>query len=174
MTRLSIGAQAMSATGLRRLGRRHRVVDVVRAVAEARAAGIGSVSLDLLYDVPDATLADWIDTLEAALALEPDHLSLYALTLDDPDAEGLTGAEGDHLPTTSGARRWRGERATGPGRGPRRGASTTTPSTAWRTAGTATRSATGHGPATRAATTSPTGSAGRTRPWAQARTPSTA
>ena len=107
VTRLSIGAQAMSATGLRRLGRRHRVVDVVRAVAEARAAGIGSVSLDLLYDVPDATLADWIDTLEAALALEPDHLSLYALTLDDPDAEGLTGAEGDHLPTTSGARRWR-------------------------------------------------------------------
>jgi oxygen-independent coproporphyrinogen III oxidase len=107
VTRLSIGAQAMSATGLRRLGRRHRVVDVVRGVAEARAAGIGSISLDLLYDVPDVTLADWIDTLEAALALEPDHLSLYALTLDDPDAEGLTGAEGDHLPTTSGARRWR-------------------------------------------------------------------
>jgi len=80
---------------------------VVRAVAEARAAGIASISLDLLYDVPDATLADWIETLEAALALEPDHLSLYALTLDDPDAEGLTGADGDHLPTTSGARRWR-------------------------------------------------------------------
>ena len=97
----------MSAAGLRRLGRRHRVVDVVRAVAEARAAGIGSVSLDLLYDVPDASLADWIETLEAALALEPDHLSLYALTLDDPDAEGLTGADGDHLPTTAGARRWR-------------------------------------------------------------------
>src|SRR4029079_8407971 len=42
-----------------------------------------------------------------ALALEPDHLSLYALTLDDPDAEGLTGPAGDHLPTTTGARRWR-------------------------------------------------------------------
>ena len=81
--------------------------DVVRAVAEARAAGIGSVSLDLLYDAPDATLADWIETLDAALALEPDHLSLYALTLDDPDAEGLTGPGGDHLPTTPGARRWR-------------------------------------------------------------------
>ncbi len=107
VTRLSIGAQAMSAAGLRRLGRRHRVVDVVRAVAEARAAGIGSVSLDLLYDAPDATLADWIETLDAALALEPDHLSLYALTLDDPDAEGLTGPGGDHLPTTPGARRWR-------------------------------------------------------------------
>src|SRR5207342_3982745 len=49
----------------------------------------------------------WMDTLEAALDLEPDHLSLYALTLDDPDAEGLTGPDGDHLPTRSGARRWR-------------------------------------------------------------------
>ena len=39
--------------------------------------------------------------------MTPDHLSLYALTLDDPDAEGLTGPAGDHLPTTSGARRWR-------------------------------------------------------------------
>jgi oxygen-independent coproporphyrinogen-3 oxidase len=107
ITRLSIGAQAMSAAALRRLGRRHRVVDVVRTVAEARAAGIASISLDLLYDAPDATVVDWIDTLDAALALEPDHLSLYALTLDDPDAEGLTGPDGDHLPTTSGARRWR-------------------------------------------------------------------
>jgi putative oxygen-independent coproporphyrinogen III oxidase len=107
VTRLSIGAQAMSAAGLRRLGRRHRVVDVVRAVAEARAGGIESVNLDLLYDAPDATLMDWIETLDAALALEPDHLSLYALTLDDPDAEGLTGPDGDHLPTTAGARRWR-------------------------------------------------------------------
>lgn len=107
ITRLSIGAQAMSAAALRRLGRRHRVVDVVRTVAEAREAGIHSISLDLLYDAPDATVVDWIETLDAALALEPDHLSLYALTLDDPDAEGLTGPDGDHLPTTAGARRWR-------------------------------------------------------------------
>ncbi|MEP6639631.1 MAG: coproporphyrinogen-III oxidase family protein [Chloroflexota bacterium] len=107
VTRLSIGAQSMSAAGLRRLGRRHRVVDVVTAVAEARAGGIDSVSLDLLYDAPDASLNDWIETLEAGLALAPDHLSLYALTLDDPDAEGLTGPDGDHLPTTTGARRWR-------------------------------------------------------------------
>jgi oxygen-independent coproporphyrinogen-3 oxidase len=107
ITRLSLGAQSMSAAGLRQLGRRHRVVDVVTAVAEARAAGIESVSLDLLYDAPDASLSDWIDTLEGALALAPDHLSLYALTLDDPDAEGLTGPGGDHLPTTAGARRWR-------------------------------------------------------------------
>ena len=107
VTRLSIGAQSMAQAGLRRLGRRHRVADVADAVAEARAAGMGSISLDLLYDAPDQTLADWIETLERALALAPDHLSLYALTLDDPDAEGLTGPGGDHVPTTAGARRWR-------------------------------------------------------------------
>ena len=110
VTRLSLGAQSMSDAGLRRLGRRHRVADVGDAVAAARVGGIASVSLDLLYDAPDASLTDWMETLEAALAIEPDHLSLYALTLDDPDAEGLTGPGGDHLPTTTGARRWR-ERA---------------------------------------------------------------
>ena len=67
-----------------------------------------SVSLDLLYDVPDGPLDAWMATLDAALELAPDHLSLYALTLDDPFAEGLTvEATGDHLPTTAGARRWR-------------------------------------------------------------------
>jgi len=109
VTRLSLGAQSLSDAGLRRLGRRHRAADVGTAVAAARAGGIESVSLDLLYDVPGASLADWMETLEAALALEPDHLSLYALTLDDPDAEGLTGDRGDHLPTTAGARRWRAD-----------------------------------------------------------------
>ena len=107
VTRLSIGAQSLSDRGLRRLGRRHRAGDVEVAVADARRGGIGSISLDLLYDAPGSSLVGWIETLEAALALEPDHLSLYALTLDDPDAEGLTDVGGDHLPTTVGARRWR-------------------------------------------------------------------
>jgi oxygen-independent coproporphyrinogen-3 oxidase len=107
ITRLSIGAQSLLDRELTRLGRRHRAADVADAVGEARQAGIGSVSLDLLYDVPGQTIGSWIDTLEHALALAPDHLSLYALTLDDPDAEGLTGPDGDHLPTPPGVRRWR-------------------------------------------------------------------
>ncbi len=107
VNRLSFGAQSLDAAELRRLGRRHRADDVADAVAAARDAGIASISLDLLYDVPGGTAATWRTTLEAAVALRPDHLSLYALTLDDPDGEGLTGPGGDHLPTTSGARRWR-------------------------------------------------------------------
>ena len=107
INRISFGAQSLDPDELRRLGRRHRPGDVADAVAGARAGGIGSVNLDLLYDVPDGSLVTWIDTLEQALELGPDHLSLYALTLDDPDAEGLTGIDGDHLPTTRGARLWR-------------------------------------------------------------------
>jgi oxygen-independent coproporphyrinogen-3 oxidase len=110
VTRISLGAQSLSDGQLRRLGRRHRAVDVAAAVEAARHSGIDSVSLDLLYDIPDGSTAEWAGTLDAALALGPDHLSLYALTLDDPAAEGLTGVAGDHLPTTAGARRWR-ERA---------------------------------------------------------------
>jgi oxygen-independent coproporphyrinogen-3 oxidase len=97
----------MDAALLRRLGRRHSPGDVAAAAAEARAGGIASVSVDLLYDVPGQTAAAWAATLEAILALGVDHVSAYALTLDDPDAEGLTGPLGDHLPTRSGARRWR-------------------------------------------------------------------
>jgi len=113
VNRLSFGAQSMEVGELRRLGRRHSPGDVVAAVAEARKAGIASINLDLLYDVPGQTLAGWRRSLEAALGLGPDHLSLYALTLDDPEAEGLTGGTGDHLPTTPGARRWRAEASRG-------------------------------------------------------------
>lgn len=107
VTRLSIGAQSLDAGELQTLGRRHSTADVATTVGDARAAGIRSISLDLLYDVPDQSLDDWRRTLDAALDLGPDHLSLYALTLDDPDGEGLTGAAGDHLPVSRGARRWR-------------------------------------------------------------------
>jgi oxygen-independent coproporphyrinogen-3 oxidase len=107
VTRISFGAQSLDDGELRRLGRRHRAGDVAVAIEGAREAGIASVNLDLLYDAPDGTLATWTATLEAALDLAPEHLSLYALTLDDPDAEGLTVPTGDHLPTTRGARRWR-------------------------------------------------------------------
>ncbi|HTS14836.1 MAG TPA: radical SAM family heme chaperone HemW [Candidatus Sulfotelmatobacter sp.] len=107
VTRLSLGAQSLQADELRRLGRRHRPADVGRAVERARGAGLRSVSLDLLYDVPGQTVESWSGTLDAAMALAPDHLSAYALTLDDPDAEGLTGPLGDHLPVRAGARHWR-------------------------------------------------------------------
>jgi oxygen-independent coproporphyrinogen-3 oxidase len=110
VTRVSIGAQSFEPAELRSLGRRHDPGDIAATLAQVRAAGATSVSLDLLYDIPGQSPASWARSLDAALTLEPDHLSLYALTLDDPDAEGLTGPGGDHLPTRPGARAWR-ERA---------------------------------------------------------------
>jgi oxygen-independent coproporphyrinogen-3 oxidase len=107
VTRISFGAQSLDDVELPRLGRRHQARHIADAVYGAREAGIGSVNLDLLYDIPDTSLNAWMATLDAALDLEPDHLSLYALSLDDPDAEGLTGPGGDHLPVSRGARRWR-------------------------------------------------------------------
>ncbi len=107
VNRLSLGAQSMAQGLLRRLGRRHTPADVAAAVGEARAGGITSVSVDLLYDAPGQSLEEWSETLDDVIELGVDHVSAYALTLDDPDAEGLTGPLGDHLPTRPGARRWR-------------------------------------------------------------------
>ncbi|MGK2851184.1 MAG: coproporphyrinogen-III oxidase family protein [Candidatus Limnocylindrales bacterium] len=107
VNRISFGAQSLDDTELRRLGRRHRSRHVADAVAGARAAGIDSINVDLLYDIPDTDLPTWMATLDRVLAMSPDHLSLYGLSLDDPDAEGLTGLDGDHLPVAKGARRWR-------------------------------------------------------------------
>jgi oxygen-independent coproporphyrinogen-3 oxidase len=107
VTRLSLGAQSLEAGELRRLGRRHRPEDVHAAVAAARSARFHSVSLDLLYDVPGQTPASWARTLDATVELDVDHVSAYALSLDDPDREGLTGPLGDHLPVRAGARKWR-------------------------------------------------------------------
>jgi oxygen-independent coproporphyrinogen-3 oxidase len=102
VTRVSIGAQSLNADELRRLGRRHEPQDVVETVREARAARVGSLSFDLLYDVPGQTLERWAATLDGAVALDVDHVSAYALTLD---AEAGTGS--DHLPPSGGAERWR-------------------------------------------------------------------
>lgn len=111
VTRLSIGAQSLVGPELRRLGRRHSAADVGETISLARRAGYRNIGLDLLYDVPGQTLGSWRQSLAAVLALEPDHLSAYALTLDDPDAEGLSGRDGDHLPLRPGARRWRARAA---------------------------------------------------------------
>ena len=84
-----------------------RRTDVGDAVAAARAAGhrLGQPRPPLRRARPDDRRLD-VDPRGGARPA-PDHLSLYALTLDDPDEEGLTGPDGDHLPTSAGARRWR-------------------------------------------------------------------
>ena len=82
VNRVSIGVQSMVAHVLGSLGREHDADNVARAVGAARAAGIGSVNLDLIYGGHGETIEDWRATLEGAVALAPDHVSAYALTVE--------------------------------------------------------------------------------------------
>ncbi len=84
VTRLSIGAQSFDPGELRVLDRIHKVADVGKTVAMVRRAGLRSVNLDLIFAIPGQTPAGWRKNLEAATALEPDHLSCYGLTYTKP------------------------------------------------------------------------------------------
>jgi len=82
VNRLSFGAQSFDATMLEALGRIHSVDDIGRSVAAARAAGFGNVNLDLMYALPGQSVAGALDDLRHALALGPQHVSWYQLTLE--------------------------------------------------------------------------------------------
>ena len=107
VTRFSIGAQSMDVAALRELGRRHGPDDVAESIAAARAAGATSVSIDLLADLPGVSLESWAGSLDAALALQPDHISVYALTLATGGADEGEGSVDDRLATPAGALAWR-------------------------------------------------------------------
>lgn len=82
VTRVSIGMQSAVPHVLAALDRTHDPANVAMAVAAARAAGL-AVSLDLIYGAPGESLEDWRTSVRTALALEPDHLSAYALIIED-------------------------------------------------------------------------------------------
>jgi putative oxygen-independent coproporphyrinogen III oxidase len=81
-TRLSLGVQSLDDEVLREMGRHHAAADSVRALAAARAAGFANVSIDLVLGWPGETRERWGRGLAEALALEPDHLSLYVLEVE--------------------------------------------------------------------------------------------
>lgn len=82
VNRLSLGAQSADATQLALLEREHDFATVVRAVEDGRSAGFNNMSLDLIYGLPGQSLRSWRRSLEAVLALKPEHLSLYCLTIE--------------------------------------------------------------------------------------------
>ena len=83
VNRLSIGVQSFSDSILRTLGRLYTGEEALNAVVQARSAGFRNVGIDLMYGIPGQTLSDWKHSLESALALTPDHISVYGLSLDD-------------------------------------------------------------------------------------------
>jgi putative oxygen-independent coproporphyrinogen III oxidase len=82
-TRVSFGMQSAVPHVLATLDRVHAPGRPQQAVAEAKRAGFEHTSLDLIYGTPGESLADWATSLEAALAAEPDHLSAYALVVEE-------------------------------------------------------------------------------------------
>ena len=83
VNRLSIGVQSLDNGLLQLLGRRHSADGAIEAFQTARAAGFGNVNLDLMYGLPHQSLTQWEDTIERLAALSPEHISLYALTLEE-------------------------------------------------------------------------------------------
>ncbi|MEQ8822716.1 MAG: radical SAM family heme chaperone HemW [Sumerlaeia bacterium] len=81
--RLSIGVQSFAERDLARLERLHAPETIHRAVANARAAGFGNLSLDLMFALPGQDMAAWRENLRAAVALAPEHVSFYGLTLHE-------------------------------------------------------------------------------------------
>jgi oxygen-independent coproporphyrinogen-3 oxidase len=83
VNRLSIGVQSFDDRELRALDRIHTGDDARSAFAAARKAGFDNVNLDLIYGLPEQPLGAWQRTLEEAIALAPEHFSLYALTVEE-------------------------------------------------------------------------------------------
>lgn len=95
VTRLSLGVQSLCDATLRCLGRMHDAAEATGAYRIARGAGFASVSIDLIFSVPGAPAGDWASTLSQAMELAPDHLSAYALSVEEGTPLARRRAAGD-------------------------------------------------------------------------------
>ncbi|MBL6961010.1 MAG: radical SAM family heme chaperone HemW [Anaerolineales bacterium] len=81
--RLSLGVQSAHPDELRMLERNHSYGDVISAALAARKAGFDNLSFDLIFGLPEQSLERWQATVKLILGLHPEHLSLYALTIEE-------------------------------------------------------------------------------------------
>lgn len=95
VTRLSMGVQSFQDDELTFLGRAHTAAVAEQAYAQARAAGFANINLDFIYALPDQPLERWHATLSRAVALRPEHLSAYALTIEPDTRFGAAEARGE-------------------------------------------------------------------------------
>lgn len=93
-TRISLGMQSAVPAVLTRLDRRHTPGRALQAAVWAHQVGFAEVNLDLIYGTPGETLADWRESVQAALSVQPEHLSAYALVVEPGTALGRKVARG--------------------------------------------------------------------------------
>ncbi len=105
VNRVSFGVQSFRDEELRRLSRLHTAGRAADALHEARAAGFDNVSLDLMMWLPEQRVTEWLDSVDRAIALSPDHLSLYLLELypNAPLKEDMARARWSQAPDEEAA-----------------------------------------------------------------------
>ncbi len=95
INRISLGAQSFRDEELKVLGRHHTSAEAMSVLDSARKAGFDNISLDLIYGIPGQSLDDWHQTLDRAIKMKPEHMSLYCLSLEEgtPLMEGINSGE---------------------------------------------------------------------------------
>ncbi len=83
ITRLSMGAQSFAPKHLEKLERLHGPDTIREAVANSRACGFANINIDLMFALPDQSFDEWMESLAAAVALAPEHISFYGLTVHE-------------------------------------------------------------------------------------------
>ena len=86
VNRVSMGVQTFSDARLRFLRRRHNAEEAAQAVTRLRRAGIGNISIDLMFGFPGGTMQDWQADVDRALSLAPEHISAYSLMYEEGTA----------------------------------------------------------------------------------------
>jgi oxygen-independent coproporphyrinogen-3 oxidase len=94
LNRLSFGVQSANPNELRLLERAHDFFDVIQTVKWARQAGFKRLNLDLIYGLPEQTLADWQNSVKRIADLGPEHISMYGLTIEHGTPFGRWAARG--------------------------------------------------------------------------------
>jgi oxygen-independent coproporphyrinogen-3 oxidase len=110
VNRLSFGVQSFREDELRRLSRLHTVERATLAVGEARRAGFDNLSLDLMMWLPEQTVDQWLRSIDAAIALRPEHVSLYLLEVypNAPLREDMARARWSQAPDDDAASMYMG------------------------------------------------------------------
>jgi len=103
INRVSLGVQSFAPAALRWMHRVHDADRPARAVAALREGGVVNLSIDLIYGLPAALDRSWMADLEQALRFEPEHLSLYGLTVESGTPLGKWVARGEAIPAADGA-----------------------------------------------------------------------
>lgn len=94
VNRISLGIQALEDRLLARLGRIHTAQEALDAVDCARRGGFENLSIDLMHSLPEQSLSQWEETLEQAISLGPEHISAYALTVEEGTPFALLEQQG--------------------------------------------------------------------------------